>query len=237
MNLKIKIITPLLVCTALGANAAGSTVFYTQDFELGVGNGYTTTSQGTFGSPPSAHFIQTTNGSAFSSTYSNTSGSFLSGSNVDSFSGLASFGTPIMTTDTFSIIGETRLQFAIDIATNTTTPQWQSTSVVNFQYRVDSTSDADWVDIFAATDPDGHSQSAPPSINGVAITNNFSTFTANITNLSGSSMDIRVVWTDLSTLESLAIDNINVSSAPLPSAALAGLGLLAGLGAYRRIRR
>ncbi len=220
----------LAACAALAGNAAAGTVLYTQDFETPE-SGYTTTNQYIV-TPHYAHFIYTDSSTLAGSGYTNTTGSFISSMNTDWFLGHATLGTPTLTTDSFDITGETNLQFAIDLATRNASPLWIATSQVTFEYRVDGGA---WIDIFAA-DSDGVNFGTP-TVNGVAITNAFTTFTADISGLNSTNMDIRIVWANLSTIESLGIDNMTVSVIPLPPAALAGLGMLAGLGAYRRLRR
>ncbi len=225
-------IFPLVACTALAANAAASTVLYVQDFEAsGPGSGYSTTNQ-YITTPHYTHFLHTDGSALPISNYTNTTGSFISGFNTDWFLGHPTLGTPTLTTDSFDITGVTNLQFAIDLASNTTTPHWTATSQVTFEYRVDGGA---WIDIFTADSAGVHMGN--PMVDGVAITNAFTTFTADISGLTGTTMEIQVVWANLSTLESLAIDNMAVSVIPLPPAGFAGLGMLAGLGIYRRIRR
>ncbi len=226
--------TLLATCATLAAhatNAAAGTVVYTQDFEtLGPGSGYTITDQFIYANQ--THFLHTDGSTLPISNYTNTTGSFLSALNTDWFLGHPTLGTPTLITDSFDITGETNLQFAIDLATNTTTPYWLTSSQVIFEYRVDGGS---WVDLFAV------GSNGPgfgiPALEGTALTNAFTTFTADISGLSGTNMEIRVIWANLSTLESLALDNMSVSVIPLPPAAFAGLGMLVGLGIYRRIRR
>jgi len=220
--------TLLATCAALAANAAAGTVLYSQDFEAtGVGSGYTTTNQ-YITTPHYTHFLHTDGSALAGSGYTNTTGSFISGLNTDFFGA----PVPVVTTDSFDITGETNLQFAIDLATRNASPLWIASSQVTFEYRVDGGA---WVDIFAA-DSDGVNFGTP-TVDGVAITNAFATFTADISGLNGTTMEVQVVWANLSTIESLGIDNMTISVIPLPPAAFAGLGMLAGLGAYRRIRR
>lgn len=212
---------------AAGSLAQASTVYYSQDFEAD-GVGYSMSAPYTVSNQ--SHFLYGTTSTAPLSTYSGTSGNFVSGFNTNYF------GTSRnVTTDSFNIAGVSELDFAVDLATHTIVPSWEDTSHVEFEYRVDGGS---WESIFTA-DSDGADPGAP-FVNGVAITNTFSTFSSTISGLSGSIMEIRVVWMDMNPGDSLAIDNIFVSSlaaVPLPSAALAGMGMLAGLGAYRRVRR
>jgi len=229
-------ITPLLLIAAFGASAHAAAVDYTQDFE--TTSGWSIPQEFLNPGGSLAHLIQTNGtttptGTSAPTGHSGTHGFFISGLNTNYDDNDNIVGTPSVTTESISLHGETSLRFAIDLATSTTNPQWNTTSVVDFQYQVDGMG---WIDIFAATDSDGIGGSTP-NINGIAITNTFSTFTANLTNLIGSSIELRVVWTNLGVGESLAVDNIYVSSVPLPPAAFAGLGLLAGMGAYRRIRR
>ncbi len=217
----------VILLSATGA-ARASTVYYTQDFETTAAtasSGYTISDERIF----STNYFLYTNASASpGSTYADAHGGFVAGRNTNYFSGY-DFS---VTTDSFDITGATTLQFAIDLATHTTVPSWEATSVVNFQYQVDG---GGWASIFDA-DSDGANPGAP-MVNGVAVTNAFSTFTSNITGLAGTSLQIRVVWANLNPGDSLAIDNITVSAVPLPTAAFAGMGFLGLLGVATAARR
>lgn len=218
-----------LSIVAIGAAstlAQASTVYYSQDFEADS-VGYSMSPAFTVGT--TAHFLYGTTSTSPLSGYSGTSGNFVSGFNTNYFG-----VSRTVTTDSFNIAGVSELDFAVDLATHTIVPSWEDTSHVEFEYRVDGGS---WESIFTA-DSDGADPGAP-FVNGVAISNSFSTFNSAISGLSGTTMEIRVMWMDMNPGDSLAIDNIFVSSlasVPLPPAALAGLGMLAGLGAYRRTR-
>jgi len=108
-------------------------------------------------------------------------------------------------------------------------PTWNNQSNVVFEYQVDGGS---WTNIFTA-DNDG---TGGPKINGTAINGVFQTITADLSGISGLTMGVRVFWSRLGNFENLAIDNMTVAVVPLPTAAFAGLGLLAGMGICRRVR-
>ena len=87
---------------------------------------------------------------------------------------------------------------------------------------------------------DGSTFNSAAFVNGVEVTDTFSTFGADMSALSGSTLAIRLVWQLNAGDEDLAIDNIRITGdvavVPLPSAMLGGLGML-GLMAGARLRR
>jgi len=213
-------IAPMMICTLLAANAQASTVKYLQNFET-ANTGYSIDTA-EFQFTTAAHFLRTTNSPGVA--HSNEDGFYMSMLNTEFFG-----NAPTLTTDSFDITGASSLEFAIDIAAGGPIGAWSDTSNVVFEYQVDA---GGWINIFTAD----NGVSGGPKINGIALDGAFQTITADLTGISGSNMEVRVFWADLKGFENLAIDNMTVAVVPLPTAALAGLGLLAGLGAYRRFR-
>ncbi len=144
-----------------------------------------------------------------------------------------------LTTSAFDISNTNNLQFAIDLAEDDdgSSQDWDALDYVRFEYEIDGNG---WIEIFTVEN-DGSTYNTAPRVNGTIVTDTFSTFSADLSGLSGIEMVIRAVWSLDSGDEDLAIDNIlltgdRIAVVPLPSAAFAGLGLLGAMGAYRRIR-
>lgn len=224
------------VCAALmaAAGVAHAGDLYFQGFDA-TGVGYST-SVAEF-SDGAGDFFTQTDGSNVGSfvNYSGATGSYFAGMDLDG----EGAGLPlILTTDTFSITGATNMQFAIDLAEDDdgTDQDWDASDFVSVEYQLDGGS---WVSIFDVLN-DGSTFNSAAFVNGVEVTDTFSTFGADMSALSGSTLAIRLVWQLDSGDEDLAIDNIrltgDVAVVPLPSAMLGGLGML-GLMAGARLRR
>jgi hypothetical protein len=215
-----------------GTLASAGTVLYEQNFNTGptaTGSTYSMSSQVSAITDTSRHFIHTTSTIAGTS-YLGVDGGFVSGLNTNFFSSSSSL--PTVTTSSFSLDGNSTVQFAIDLALHSSGSRWDSTSHVDFEYSIDGGS---WASI-TSVDTDG-ADNAIPLFNGSAINRTFTNFATSISGLTGSMMQVRVVWADMDPGDSLGIDNLTISVVPVPPAAFAGLGLLAGLGAYRRFRK
>jgi hypothetical protein len=226
--------TQIIAALALAAGVAHAGDLYFQGFET-QGVGYTTSvTEFTDGG---GDFFTQTDGSNIASSinYNGATGSFFAGMDLDG----EGAGLPLtLTTSTFSIDGATNLQFAIDLAEDDdgSNQDWDDSDFVSIEYSIDGGS---WMSIFDVMN-DGSVFNAAPLVNGVEVTDTFSTFTADLSALSGSTMAIRLVWNLNAGDEDLAIDNIRLSGdiavVPLPSAVLAGLGML-GLMSASRLRR
>lgn len=224
-------VASLIVCAGV-ANAAD---LYYQDFSS-QGVGYST-SVAEF-SDGAGDFFTQTDGSNFGSfvSYLGADGSYFAGMDLDG----EGAGLPlILTTDTFDISGATNLQFAIDLAEDDdgSNQDWDSSDFVSVEYSIDGGS---WMSIFEVEN-DGSIFNTAPLVNGVEVTETFSTFMADLSSLSGSTMAIRLVWNLNAGDEDLAIDNISLTGdlavVPLPPAAWAGLGMLGLMGAVRLRRK
>jgi len=227
-----------VACAGFGANAlAGGLNLYSQNFD-NILDGYSTTTD-FFDS--NQHFTTGTQGD-FNATghnaYVGGDGQFFSALNAWSGS---FYGLSVLTLDTIDISGKTNLQFAMDIAADHAFIGWEG--FVEAEYQVDG---GGWATLFDVTGlvvfgPPLFSSSFSPD-DGLILTNAFSTITADLSSLSGNDLDIRFTF-EIEFFEYIGLDNIlvtgdnNVAVVPLPPAAFAGLGLLAGMGAYRRIRR
>lgn len=217
-----------IVCA--GSMASAGTVFYEQGFNTGPaasGSTYGMSFQAAPSTDPARHFTHST--SALPS-YQGVDGGFVSGLYTDFYTTLP---TPVLTTSSFSLDGNSTVQFAIDLAVHSSGSLWSSTSGVDFEYSTDGGSN--WASIFSVNT--NGSDDVLPILGGTTITRTFSTFTTSISGLSGTDMQVRVIWARVGLGESLGIDNLAVSVVPVPPAAFAGLGLLAGMGAYRRFRK
>jgi hypothetical protein len=231
----------ILAALSAAAGIAQASDLYVQNFET-AGLGYTT-SVAEF-SDGSGDYFTRTDGSNISSSvnYNNVDGFYFGGQDLDG----EGAGLPIyLTTDTFSISGATDLQFAIDLAEDAASDgnnDWDGPAAssgadtVAFEYQLDGGA---WVNMFTAQN-DGSTFNSAAFVNGVMITDTFSTFSADLSALSGSTLAIRLVWDLDAGDEDLAIDNIrvtgNIAVVPLPPAAWAGIGML-GLMAGARMRR
>jgi hypothetical protein len=222
--MKNRFVRAICVASTMSAftcsSATAGAVLYSQDFESS-NTGYSS-DIGEFQFGSSSHFLRTS--SAPANVLNNTDGNY-----VSVLSTAFDNRTPTITSSSFDISGESQLQFAIDIATGSS-PIWADASNVVFEYQIDG---GGWNNIFTA-DNDGTNF---PEIGDVVITNSFETFTANLNGLSGTNMEVRVFFASLQNAENLSIDNMTVSVVPLPAAGFAGLGMLAMMGLYRRIRR
>jgi len=223
--------------TALAALAAGGPAFaqaFDHDFE--TPGGYTT-SVPEFTDNTGDFWLRTNDAAGdFGSfvSYNGATGSYFAGMDLDG----EGAGLPLeLTFDAFSIAGLTDLEFSVDLAEDQdgTNEDYDILDYVDFQYNVDGNG---WNNIFSVitTNPtSGGEFNGEPEVNGVFVTDTFSTFSADLTGVSGSSMQLRVVWFLDSGDEDLAIDNVRVSGVPTPGAvAIAGLAGLAGLRRSRR---
>lgn len=219
------------IVAAAGVAQAGD--LYLQDFEDGMGY---STSVAEF-SDGSRDYFHRTDGSNMSSgvVYNGADGFYFAGQDLDG----EGAGLPLeLTTSTFSIDGASNLQFAIDLAEDDdgSSQDWDDSDYVSVEYSIDGGS---WMSIFdIESGVSGFNNE--PMVNGVSVTDTFSTFSADLSGLSGSTMAIRLVWNLNAGDEDLAIDNIRITGdvavVPLPSAMLGGLGML-GLMAGARLRR
>lgn len=232
-----KSILTIATLVAAGSIAQADTVYF-QDFSTQQ-SGYSTSV--TEFSDGSGDYFTQTDGSNIDSraNYTNNDGSFFAGMDLD---GEGSSLPLSLTTDTFDISGSSNIQFAIDLAESdafsNSNNDWDDSDYVSFEYQVDGGA---WESIFSAVN-DGSQFNSAAFINGVEITNSFSTFSADLSAISGMNMAIRLVWNLNSGDEDLAIDNIritadNMAVVPLPPAAIAGLGMLACMGFYSRVRK
>tara|TARA_R110002072_G_scaffold42064_22_gene119123 strand:+ start:2478 stop:3176 length:699 start_codon:yes stop_codon:yes gene_type:complete len=227
------LITLLIAGTAAIASAD---TLYLQDFENGATGYSTSTPEFTDGG---TDFFGRSDNISFSGSvvYNGADGEYFAGMDLDG----EGAGLPLhLTTNAIDISNTNNLQFAIDLAEDDdgSNQDWDDSDYVRFEYNVDGNG---WVEIFTALNTNNIEFNTEPQINGTAITSTFSTFSADLSGLTGLSMQLRLVWQLDSGDEDLAVDNIMLSGdriavVPLPSAAFAGLGLLGAMGAYRRIR-
>jgi len=209
---------------------------YLQDFSA-QGDGYST-SIAEFSDGGTDFFTQSAANSVSSSVvYNGADGDYFAGMDID---GEGASLPVFLTTATFGIAGATDLQFMVDLAEDDdgSNQDWDAPDFVNFEYQVDGGS---WVTIFTAIN-DGSTFNSAAFVDGVEITDTFATFSADLTGVSGTDMALRISWDLNAGDEDLAIDNLTITGntvavVPVPSAALAGIIVLGGLGVGRRIRR
>ncbi len=221
---------------ATTAAASGAAELYLQDFST-QGLGYST-SVAEFSDGGYDFFSQSAANSWNANVvYNGADGDYFAGMDLDG----EGAGLPLaLTTDTFNITNTTNLQFAIDLAeddANDGNNDWDLGDFVSFSYQVDGGA---WTNIFSAIN-DGSIFNSAAFLNGTEITDTFTTFTADLTGVTGSSLAIRIDWNLNSGDEDLAIDNIRITGetmavVPLPPAAFAGLSLLGIMAARRRFR-
>ncbi|MHA7812915.1 MAG: VPLPA-CTERM sorting domain-containing protein [Phycisphaerales bacterium] len=230
--------TRILAALSAAAGIAQAGDLYYQDFEST--SGYTT-SVPEFTDDNGDYFHRTNGGGMSSSVnYDGASGYYFAGMDIDSPPG-GSIDLPVsLISDTFSIAGATDIMFSVDLAEDDdgSSQDWDGPDFVSFEYSIDGGA---WTNIFTVeSDIADGAFNGEPEVNGVAVTDMFNTFSADLSALSGSTLAIRVLWDLDSGDEDLAIDNIrvtgNVVVVPLPAAAWGGLGML-GLMAGVRMRR
>lgn len=228
--------TRIIAAIAVAPGAAHAADLFVLDFET-PGAGYTT-SIAEFTDGASDYFTRT-NGSNIASShqYHNATGWFFAGQDID---GEGASLPQILTTATFSIAGSNALQFHVDLAEDRASDNnqdWDLTDYVAFEYSVDGGA---WQNIFTVMN-DGSQFNSAAFVNGVQVTDSFSTFTADLSGVVGSTLAIRVVWQLDAGDEDLAIDNLRVTGqlavVPLPPAAWADLGMLATMAGVRGLRR
>ena len=218
----------LLAATAGLANAGD---LFLLDFESSAGYS-TSVSEFTDGS---GDYFMRTSGTGFSSSvnYLGADGTYFAGQDLDG----EGAGLPlVLTTDTFNIAGASSLMFAIDLAEDNSSDgneDWDASDSVAIEYSLDG---GTWTSIFSVIN-DGSTFNSAAFVSGTEVSDTFSTFGADLSALSGSTLAIRLVWDLNAGDEDLAIDNIyisgTVSVVPLPPAAWAGLGMLGLMGACR----
>lgn len=227
--------TRILAALSAAAGIAQAGDLYYQDFEST--SGYTT-SVPEFSDGSYDYFHRTNGGGMHSSVnYDGASGYYFAGQDINGEG--ATLPVELETT-TFSIAGATDIMFSVDLAEDDdgSNQDWDGPDFVSFEYSIDGGA---WTNIFTVeSDIAINAFNGEPEVNGVAVTDTFSTFSADLSALSGSTLAIRVLWDLDSGDEDLAIDNIrvtgNVVVVPLPAAAWGGLGML-GLMAGVRMRR
>lgn len=138
--------------------------------------------------------------------------------------------------------GYSNLSFAVDLAQDLTSNGADDGDILDFvnsEHQVDGGS---WMNIFSAINDGVSDFNTLAYVNGVAVTDTFSTFNADLTGVTGSTMALQVVWSLNSGDKDLAIDGLNIfgesiAVVPVPTAAFAGLGMLGLMGASRRFRK
>lgn len=229
MNTRTVQIATLAFAAAL---AHAGTVLYSQDFSTTATTASSGYSIGDQRINSSNYFLYVNDSTSPGSDYAGGDGGFVAGRNINALSDL----DYSVTTDSFDITGQSSLNFAIDLARHSDGALWASSDHVDFEYAIDGSST--WTN-FSTVDTGGVNN-ALPLFEGVTITNTFANFSTIITGLTGTDLQIRIVWADVGLGASLAIDNITVSAVPLPPAAFAGLSVLGCLGGLRiahRLRR
>ena len=165
--------------------------------------------------------------------YFGADGAYFAGMDLDGEGG----SLPITQTfDTFSIADVTDLTVSVDLAEDQdgTNEDWDDIDFVAFEYRVDVGA---WTSLFAVTDiENGNEFNEEPGVNGVPVTDTFTTFSFDLAGVSGSDMAIRAIWQLNAGDEDLAIDNLTVTGTEIPAPGAAALFGLAGLTASRRRR-
>jgi len=218
----------LAMLAAAGVANAGSTTAFLEDFE-GAAQWTSATAEFSDGGFDFWGNSATTprNGGI---EYFGADGQFLAGMDLDG-EGAA---LPITQTfDTFSIAGLTDLTFSVDLAEDVASDganDWDAPDSVDFQYQVDGGS---WTSFLQVVN-NGDTFNSLAFVDGVAVSDTFSTFSADLTGVTGNDLAIRILWDLDSGDEDLAIDNLTVSGVPAPGAA--ALFGLAGLTAARRRR-
>lgn len=236
----------IALAIAAAAGVASAESVYFQDFDV-QGAGYTTSTDGLGG--PGIEFSD--GGFDFftqSDTAVNSSINY-NGANGGYFAAMDTNGSPgpsalplYLTTDTFSIAGYSDLAFAVDLAEDLAgngADDWDILDFVHFEYQVDGGA---WNNIFSVLNDQVTPFNTKAFVNGVAVTDTFSTFNADLSGVSGSTMALRVVWSLNSGDEDLAIDGLSIigqsiAIVPLPTSVFAGLGMLGLLGVARRFRK
>lgn len=234
----------LAIAAAAGVASADSVYF--QGFDA-QGVGYTTSTDGLGGSG-----IEFSDGILDYFTHSDAAVSSTinyNGANGGYFAAMDTNGSPgpealplYLTTDTFSINDYSELSFAVDLAEDLASngaDDWDILDYVHFEYQVDGGS---WNNIFSVINDGMTEYNTLAYVNGVAVTDTFSTFNADLSGVTGSTMALRVVWSIDSGDEDLAIDGLSIfgetiAVVPVPTAAFAGIGMLGLMGAYRRTKR
>ncbi len=224
----MKMITALTVSAIAATSGTALGQAFSHDFESA--GGYTTSTAeftDTFGD-----FWLRTNDAAGDTgsfvDYSNGSdGWYFAGMDID---GEGASLPVTITFDAFSIAGLTDLNFGVDLAEDqdgTNEDYDLLNDAVDFEYNVDGSG---WNNIFTVMGDGVTEFNSEPNVNGVAVTDTWANFSQALVGVSGSSMQIRVVWNLNSGDEDLAIDNLTVNGVPTPGAfALMGLAGLTGL--------
>lgn len=220
------------VIAAGGALAISGSAFaqaFSHDFE--TPGGYSTSvSEFTDGSGD--FWMRTSVGGSYGSFVdysSGATGNFFAGMDLDG----EGAGLPlVLTFDAFSIAGLTDLEFSVDLAEDqdAANEDYDLLDYVDFEYQVDG---GGWNNIFSVTGDGVTEFNTQPRVNGVFVTENWANFAQSLPGVSGSSMEIRVVWQLDAGDEDLAIDNLVVSGVPTPGS-LALLGLAGAAGLRRR---
>jgi len=240
--MKTNTLMALAIAAAAGVASADSVYF--QNFDV-QGAGYTTSDGSSTGVEFSDggfdFFTQSDNAVDSSINYNGANGGYFAAMDTNGSPGPTAL--PLyLTTDTFSIAGFSNLGFAVDLAEDIASNganDWDISDFVNFEYQVDGGA---WNSIFSVLNDGVNDFNTLAFVNGVAVTDTFSTFNADLSGVSGSTMALRVVWSLNSGDEDLAIDGLSIigesiAVVPLPTAAIAGLGMLGLMGASRRFRK
>jgi len=221
-------------CAGFGAHALASGVnLYSQDFESANNAEYTMSLQG---DGTLNHFMRTNVAVNLPFyEYHNSSGTFVSGLD-DLFEG----SDRMVTTRSIDITNMANLQFAVDLAAGNFLAGNYVNNSLALEYQIDG---GMWTSMMSVDPLAGsaviYGSNEP---DGTPITSTFSTFSTGIADI-GSAMTIRATWRGGFTFDYIGLDNILVTGdnsivvVPVPPAAFAGLAMLAGLGAYRRVRK
>ena len=224
----MKKIAALTVSAVLATSGAAFGQAFSHDFESA--GGYTTST--TEFTDSFGDFWLRTNDSAgdvgtFVDYSSGSTGWYFAGMDID---GEGATLPVTITFDAFSIAGLTDLSFGVDLAEDqdgTNEDYDLLNDAVNFEYNIDGFG---WNNIFSVTGDGVTEFNSEPRVNGVAVTDTWSNFSQALAGVTGSSMQLRVVWNLNSGDEDLAIDNLTVNGVPTPGAiALMGLAGLTGL--------
>ena len=190
-----------------GEVSAPITLPFTEDFSTGL---YSVTLGGE-GNDGNSDYFFTTDGTNIDQSYSNITGNFFAGQDIDDGGWAGSASPSQLTWSNIDVSSVSNLNFSCDFAS--VGGGIDSSDYLLFEYRIDGGS---WVDIIAFENTGGSNNNFLEDTDfdgtgdGTQLTSTFSTFTKSL-NISGSSLDIRFSAAINSGGEEFAIDNVTLS--------------------------
>lgn len=211
-NVKVKMFLPLIALMLMNFNGWGQTTIWTEDFSAGTNYSITLGAEGEDGS--SDYFIRTDDntGHNIGVNYSNTTGYFFAGQDIDDGGWSGSDSPSELTWTGINISGYTSLSFSGNFASNATS-KIDAADYIHIKFRIDGGS---WTDLIwfendgntyntgfgEDTDFDGISD-------GSDLSSTFSTFTKSISG-TGSLLDLRITCAINSGGEDFAFDEFEI---------------------------